>query len=68
MEKVPTLPAEVEKEFTCVKVIPGEVVWRNQKIDLTTIDKATAEQLVKDKFPYLVKKTGSVTPPVQGNK
>ncbi|HMT28019.1 MAG TPA: hypothetical protein PKD91_01945 [Bacteroidia bacterium] len=57
MEKVPTLPAEVEKDYTCVKVIPGEVVWRNRTIDLTKIDKATAEELVKEKFPYLVKKS-----------
>lgn len=53
---VPTLTPEVSKDFECIKVIPGEVVWKNKTIDLRKIDKATAEKLVAEKFPYLVKK------------
>ncbi len=53
---VPTLTPEVSKDFECIKVIPGEVVWKNKTIDLRKIDKATAERLVAEKFPYLVKK------------
>lgn len=64
MEKtIPTLPENVSKEYECIKVIPGEVVWKNVKIDLTKIDVATANRLVEEKFPYLVKKNTQTSSP-----
>jgi hypothetical protein len=64
---IPKMLPEVESKFNCVKILPGEVVWRNRLIDLTKIDVKTAEKLVEEKFPYLVKKGAPAAPPA-GNK
>ena len=57
MMDIPKLPEVVAKDFNCIKVLPGEVIWRGKKYDLTKIDTATANRLVDEKFPYLTRKT-----------
>jgi hypothetical protein len=62
--EIPKMRPEVEPKFNCVKVLPGEVVWRNKHYDLSKIDLETANKLAEEKFPYLERKTASsVTPP-----
>lgn len=58
----PSLPAEVAKDYECIKVIPGEVIWKNRSIDLTKIDLETAKRLESEKFPYLKRKVSSPAP------
>lgn len=62
MNGVPQLPVEVAKDYDCVKVVPGEVIWRNTSIDLTKIDLATAKRLESEKFPYLKRKVSIPAP------
>jgi hypothetical protein len=62
MSGVPQLPVDVAKDYDCVKVVPGEVIWRNKSIDLTKIDLVTAKQLESEKFPYLKRKVSSPSP------
>ncbi len=65
---IPKLPAQVAEKFNCVKILPGEVIWRNKTIDLTKINVEQADKLVEEKFPYLQRKplanTASTSVPV----
>jgi len=60
--EVPKMQPDVEKEFDCVKVLPGEVLYKNKLIDIRKIDLATARKLHEDKFPYLKRKSGQIPP------
>lgn len=43
----------LEDKFKVVGVLPGEVIWRKEKIDLRTITLEKAEEIHKQGFPYL---------------
>jgi hypothetical protein len=43
----------IKDKFEVIGVVPGKVKFGAFEYDLCTIDLATAEELVKNKFPYL---------------
>lgn len=54
-----TISPEIKDHYEVVKVLPGEVKFGKNTYDLRTIDKATADELVKQNFPYLKPKKAS---------
>lgn len=50
-ERIPS--RHLEGKFKVVGVLPGEVIWRNEKIDLRHITLEKAQEIHKAGFPYL---------------
>ncbi|GEM_PF-3069184 len=51
------LPADVARKYDTVGVRPGWVVYKGQRINLTTISLQQADELARDgNFPYLERK------------
>lgn len=62
----------LEDKFKVVGVLPGEVIWRNEKIDLRSITLEKAEEIHKQGFPYLQpvlrsKRSAPAKPPEDDN-
>jgi hypothetical protein len=52
-DRIPS--SHLEGKFKVIGVLPGEVIWKTEKVDLRTISLEKAEEIAAQGFPYLEK-------------
>lgn len=50
------LSEHIKDDYSIVHVVPGVLIFKGEKVDLRTISKAKADELVNQGFRYLKKK------------
>lgn len=52
-DRIPS--SHLEGKFKVIGVLPGEVIWKTEKVDLRSISLEKAEEIASQGFPYLEK-------------